>query len=209
MKLYNRKQLENIKLASKDDTRQTLNGLHFEGDSTVSTDGHKLMKVTWTVPQKAKNWPVNGVEWEKKDKPFILPRSTVEKALKNIPKQRGLAMPVLENVAIGLKKTEKDDPDKFVVQTSDLENTDNIEGKTVEGKFPNYKQVIPDYQNSESYRKVGISAHYLKEVCAQLEKYKNSSMVTLYMGNEKEPIVITADDDEGTEAEAVLMPMQL
>ena len=207
MKLFNRKQLENIKLASKDETRQSLNGLRIEGNSTIASDGHKLMRVTWTKPLDVKDWPANGVEWTKKDKPFTLPRSTVEKALKNIPKR--CAMPILENVAIGLKKTTAQDPDKFVVQTTDLENTDNVEGKTVIGQYPDYEKCIPDYKNPKDYRKVGLSAKHLKDICAQLEKYADSKMVTLYMGNEKEPVVITADDHEGTEAMALLMPMQL
>jgi len=34
-------------------------------------------------------------------------------------------------------------------------------------------------------------------------------MVTFYIGKETDPVVITADDKEGTEATAVLMPMKL
>lgn len=207
MKLFNKKQLENVKLASKDETRQVFCGLRIEGDSTVSTDGHRLMKVTWNKPRDIEDWPANGIKWAKKEEPFILPRSTVEKALRNIPKRP--AYPILENVAIGLKDTKGKGPDQFVVQTSDLENTDNVEGKTVEGKYPDYKQVIPDFENSKKYHKVGLSAKYLKEICAQLEKYKDSHMVTFYMGKETDPVVITADDKEGTEATAVLMPMKL
>jgi len=222
MKLFNKKQLEHIKLASKDETRQVLCGLRIEGDSTVSTDGHRLMKVTWNKPRDIEDWPANGIKWTKKDKPFILPRSTVEKALRNIPKRP--AYPILENVAIGLKDTNGKGPDKFVVQTSDLENTDNVEGKTVEGKYPDYKQIMPDYENliqeplslevnpnpAPQYIKVGLNARYLKEICTQLEKYKDRShMITLHVKEADSPVCITADDGEGTEAVAVVMPMKL
>lgn len=225
MKLFNRKQLENIKLSSKDDTRQTLTGLFFTGNSTVSTDGHRLMKVTANYTEENKNhladWPANGVNWNPSQDSFILARSTVEKAIKNIPKS---GHPQLDYVAIGLTTTPPGESKKAVCQTTDLDSVNNLETRTIEGKFPDYERCLPDYENLEhehlslevnpnpspKYIRVGISAKYLKEICAQLEKYQDKShMIALYIKDEISPICITAQDDEKTEALAVVMPMKL
>lgn len=268
MKLFNPKQLDNIKMSSRDETRQALNGLFFEGNSTIATDGHKLMRVTFTpkpLPDEViekelgkdyldhpdicesyalekyneknlEEWPANGIAWANSDKSFILPRSTVEKALKNIPKKASI--PLLKNVAIGLKENNGGETFKAVCQTTDLENIDNVEARLVDGKFPDYKQVIPDFKGSANYQRVIINAKYLKEICTQLEKYNDSShAVTLYLKKDKLSCVVNdpehpnsnpflmpeiktesgehfsmgiiANDDEGTEATAVLMPMRL
>lgn len=267
MILFNKKQLENVKMASKDETRQALNGLLIEGNSTIATDGHKLMKVTFTpnplsstVIEKElgkefvdnleiceswalekhniknlEEWPANGIPWANSDKPFILARSTVEKAIKNIPKRKDLA--ILQNVAIGLSEVKGLEPFKAVCQTTDLENTDNVEARTVDGKFPNYKQVLPDFEGSGDFQRVGVDAKHLKDICTQLEKYSDGSVkpITLYIKKdytiskdfmeESEnplgfPILevvkgenysmgITANDYQGTTATAVLMPVKL
>jgi len=144
MRLFNKKQLENIKMASKDETRAAINGLYIEGNSTIATDGHKLMKVTftpdplsstviekelgeefvdnleicesWALEKHNKdnkeNWPANSIPWADSEKPFILARSTVEKAIKNIPKK--CALPILQNVAIGLREVKDGQPVKAV-----------------------------------------------------------------------------------------------
>lgn len=215
MRLYNKKQLEIIKLASKDETRMALSGLYIDRDTTVTTDGHKLVTVK-SQPKPQEDWPANSIEWKKNDSdPFIISREQVEKAIKNIP--RKMAMPILSNVAIG--KVENDEGRKeLACQTTDLENTDKVEGREVDGKFPNYKQVIPPYLDTELYQAIGISAKYLKEVCTVMEKYREgSSKITLHIAKETKkqkepaalPIVLTSDDGEGTEIMAVIMTMRL
>jgi len=214
MRLYGRRQLEIIKLASKDETRTALCGLYIDRDTTVITDGHKLVTIT-SQPKPQEDWPANSIPWEKDDSaPFIISREQVEKALKNLP--RKASMPILQNVAIG--KIENEEGRKDVAcQTTDLDNTDKVEGREIEATFPNYKQVIPPYLDDTLYQSIGISAGYLKEICTVLEKYNNSKKVVLHIAKEtkkqtmpeNQPIVLTADDEEGTEAMAVIMPMKL
>jgi len=209
MKLLGKRNLEIIKLASNDETRQALNGLYVDGDTTVVTDGHKLIRVKSQSPPVC-DWPVNGIKWTVEE-PFIIDKKTVEKALKNIPKKQ--AMPILHNVAVGLIKVDEGEVKKAVCQTTDLERTENIEARTVEGKFPDYKRVIPDYENESEYSRIGISAKYLMEVCSVLKNYdEKMGFVTLYFkkeGTENHSIVLTAEDGEGNEATAVIMPVRL
>jgi len=220
MRLFNKKQLEIIKFSSTDPSRQALYGLLFDGNKTVATDGHRLVYVE-SEPEEGVEWQANGVEWSENDKPFIVHRPTIEKALKNIPKKPDL--PVLENAAIGLKVVPTGHPDKVICQTTDLDNTENVEARTVDSKFPSYEQVIPDFKNPDQYQRVGVNARYLKEVCMLLEKYEEKDhCITLYLkkdGMDEEngikklgehlSMVVTADDGKGTTATAILMPVRL
>lgn len=218
MRLYGKKQLEIIKLASKDETRQALAGMFIDRDTTVITDGHKLVTVK-SQPKPQEDWPANSIPWNKEDSdPFIISREQVEKAIKNIPKL-GKHDPnkILRNVAIG-KVLNDQGRKELACQTTDLDNIDNVAGREIDGKFPNYKQVIPDYMDETKYQPIGISATYLKEICAVFEKYQEGSrMITLHIAKqtkkqkqpENYPIVLTANDGEGTEAMAVIMPMRL
>ncbi len=219
MKLYNKKQHEIVKIASKDKTKPALQGLYIDGDTTVMTDGRKLMTVK-SNPMPTEEWPANSIPWKIDPDPFIISREQVEKSLKNIPRKPDF--PILGNVAIG-KVVNDTGLKELACQTTNLENTDKVEGREIDAKYPNYKQIIPPYKDEELYQAIGISATYLKEVCTLLEKYKERSrMITLHVRkkyipyNEKDkktvadfPIVLTADDGEGTEAMAVIMPMVL
>ena len=183
MKLYNKKQLEIVKYASKDLTRQVLTGLYVDGNTTVVTDGHKIIAVK-SEPKPQEDWPANSIPWKKKDaSPFIISKEQVEKALKNIPKNH--CLPILKNVAIG-KVDNNEGKKELACQTTDLDNTDKVEGREIDGTFPDFKQVIPDYHNEENYQAIGISAKYLKEVCTLFEKYQDrSNMITLHIRKSK------------------------
>ncbi len=220
MKLFNKKQLEIINLASPDETRVALNGLYFDGNKTVVTDGHRLVYVENTKQCIKEDWPANGIKWDGLETPFLVSKNTIQKALKNIPKKTDF--PILKNVAIGLKERVENEPENVICQTTDLENTDNIEARTIGAKFPNYKQIIPDFENSSLFQRVGLNATYLKEVCAVMEKYNSGPRtITLYvkkdeirdgkitLPGEHCPIVVTANDEEGTKATAIIMPVRL
>jgi len=182
MKLLGKRSLEIIKLACNDETRQALNGLYVDGDTTVVTDGHKLIRVKSQSPPVC-DWPANGIKWTVEE-PFIIDKKTVEKALKNIPKKQ--AIPILHNAAVGLIKVEEGTAKKAVCQTTDLERTENIETRTVDGKFPDYKRVIPDYENESEYSRIGISAKYLMDVCSILKNYdERMHLITLYFKKEE------------------------
>lgn len=243
MILFNRKQLENIKMASKDETRLALNGLLIEGNSTIATDGHKLMKVTFTpgpLPPAliekelgkefvdnleiceryalekhneafAADWPANGISWVGSEKPFILARSTVEKAIKNIPKKSGVSnLPILQNVAIGLSEVKGSEPFKAVCQTTDLDNTDNVEARVIDARFPQYEKIVPDFTGSGDFQRVGVDAKHLKDICAQLEKYSDGSVkpIILYLKKDKLTCKILGGGKDNLEVgNSFLMPV--
>ena len=210
MRILNRKQLENIRCASKDETRTGLCGLYVDGNKTVTTDGHRLMMVENKKAFPREDWPANGINWKRKPGPFIMDRVAVEKTLKNMNKKHD--RPILQNTAmVGLIETEEGKPAKVVSQTTDLDLTENLESRPLGGKFPNYAQVIPDYQDDGLYAKVGVNACYLEEACSILKKY-DSGAIAIHFHKEKTEnfsIVITAKDGEGTKATSIIMPMGL
>ena len=212
---YNKKQLEAVKFASKDETRPAIAGLRFEENRVIATDGHRLMIVTNTPSNDTKESfppsadfaePLTGEDFV----PFTVARKTVEKVAKNIPAKMG-ANDCLEVIKISPSKN----TNKIACQTFDFEETTTVETKPVDGKFPNYRQVLPDYSG---YQKIGINGAYLAEMAKELSKYNmNSKMVVLHIappeiagdGYVNGKIVITASDENGTEAEAIIMPMKL
>jgi len=212
---YNKKQLEAVKFASKDETRQAIAGLYFEENRVVATDGHRLMVVNSTPSNDTRESfppsddfaePKTGEDFE----PFTVPRKTVEKITKNIPSKMG-ENDCLEVIKIAPSKN----PKKIACQTFDFEETTTVETKPVEGRFPDYRQVLPDYSG---YQKIGINGAYLAEMAKELSKYDTKGkMVVLHIappeiageGYDKGRIIITAEDENGTKAEAVIMPMRL
>lgn len=213
MQLLNKKHLEIIKIASKDDHRTALQGIYVEAGRTTVTDGHRLMSVhSYHTDTDEKLAPF--IQWSPDKKPFVLPPVTVKEVLKNMPKKiRKGEEP--SKIAIGLKKSHNGGPEIIACQANYSNGTETVEGEITATHFPKCEQVIPkieDLNNPRKYTKTGISAKYLKEICALLETYDNNHLVTLHIArqdSENKPIVLTANDFDGTDAMAVIMPMKL
>jgi DNA polymerase III sliding clamp (beta) subunit (PCNA family) len=207
MKLYSKKQLQVVKGCSPDETRPALNGVLADKNKLVATDGHKMFIVEDKAIDSDKDWPVNGVDWQASNKPFIIPSSAINKAIKNIPKSKDTGgNPILEKVAIG------ETPENTItLQTTDLDTTDNIKTKKVDGKFPNYERVIPTLGEVGGYdKKVGLNAHYMIEALKLMINFADdkSKMVTFHMKDENHSIVLTCENEE-TKTTCVVMPMRL
>ena len=207
MKLYSKQQLQVVKACSKDETRAALNGVLVDKNKLVATDGHRMIVVEDKAIDNSKDWPVNGVDWQASNKPFIIPSSAINKAIKNIPKSKDTrGLPILEKVAIG------ETPENTItLQTTDLDTTDNVKTKTVDGKFPDYERVIPTLGEVGGYdKKVGLNAHYMIEALQLMINFADdkSKMVTFHMKDENHSIVLTCENEE-TKTTCVVMPMRL
>jgi DNA polymerase III sliding clamp (beta) subunit (PCNA family) len=91
-----------------------------------------------------------------------------------------------------------------------MQNSDNdkIESQALDGKFPDYKRVIPD---TTDYIKVGVNATYLKQICEVLEKSGNGNVVLNFKKEDtaNHPIVIENIDQCDEKITSVLMPVRL
>lgn len=228
MKLLSPKQLDLHKLVGKDEDRKGMTGIFIDGNEATVTNGHYIVEVKNLAPVESQDFPPNGVKWVGDINGFILDAETAKQARKTLPKGKQY-FDVVKHAAIGLIEDETGKV-KHNVQTTDYETFNNYQPVHIDGKFPNTKQkgIIPDYKNEKLYQRVGVDASYLKQILAELEKYRKNHIVTLYVRKKDKntssrkyktkttlkaetfPLVVTAqDDDLHNEALAVIMPVRL
>ena len=226
--LLSGKQLDLHKLVSKDETKKAQCGIFIKGNEATVTNGHYLMIVKSKANVSPGDFPANGVKWVGGMDGFILDAENAKQARKTLPKDKHLP-PVIKHAAIGLAE-ETDGIVTNVLQTTDYETFNTFKPETIDGHFPDIKRagIIPDYLDENIYQRVAVNAGYLKDILAQLEKYKKSGMVTLYVCTKDKKIratkkrsgstrkaetfpmvVTTQDDDIENEAMAMIMPMRL
>jgi DNA polymerase III sliding clamp (beta) subunit (PCNA family) len=214
MKTFTKNQLLVGKASSKDAGRHALNGILVEGNKTIATNGHIL--IMNENLEKTDPWELNGVQWEVDkwlshieeidETPFIISNEAVKKALKNFPKVKKYDHKNRSRMAIGQSKSScVTDMSAITMQNSD---NDKIESQAVDGKFPDYKRVIPD---TTDYIKVGVNATYLKQICEVLEKSGNGNIVLNFKKEDtaNHPIVIENIDQCDEKITSVLMPVRL
>jgi DNA polymerase III sliding clamp (beta) subunit (PCNA family) len=183
MKTFTKNQLLVSKASSKDATRPAINGVLVEGNKTIATNGHIL--IMNENLEKPEPWVLNGVGWES-ETPFIMGNEAVKKALKNFPKVKKDDTSNRSRMAIGQSKS------AIILDMSALtfQNADNdkLESQPVDGRFPNYKQILPD---TDTHLQVGIDSKLLKTICEVMEKSGNGHMVLKI----KNPNSITREGD--------------
>lgn len=158
MKLYSKYHLSVFHCASKDETRPNLNGVHLDADGgTWATDGHVLAHFEGPT-DSAEDYPQipGGPEPSNKPvRPVTVPRDTIERVIKAIPK-RG-SMPALEHAALD---TETSDPVTF--WTTDLESAQRHAAKPIEDFPVEVSQILADTEGRA--RTVTLSVKVLEKV---------------------------------------------
>ena len=208
MKTFTKNQLLVGKASSNDAGRHALNGILVEGNKTIATNGHMLIMNENLEANEP--WSLNGVQWEE-ETPFIISNEAVKKALKNFPKVKKSDHKNRSRMAIGQSSS----TGNVNISAITMQNSDNdkIESQAVDGRFPDYKRVIP---NTTDYIKVGVNATYLKQICEVLEKSGNGNIVlnfkkedTARDNSSNHPIVIENIDQCDEKITSVLMPVRL
>lgn len=145
-----RKQLEAISHASTDSTRQALCCLYVEPGRTVATDGHRLAVVEW----------VQDGEEIPEHEPFIIPREVVEGWLKIIPRKAPRNFP--ENGFLGVVIRKDEGVANYHWECLD-KNWNTLKGEflAVDGKFPDYRQVIPSEE--DTVKTFALSHNYIDD----------------------------------------------
>jgi hypothetical protein len=174
--MLNKHNLEIAELASKDESRFTLNAIYVTPEATVETDGHQLVMVT-TPDIDAESFPATpGVTPTKKFKPFLLDAETALKIAKAIP--RKTTLPVLACVAIGSEsdkeppkaaKGEDQQPGTAVLAVNNLESPQVFQPKKMKGNFPDYERVIP--KPGSEFFQVGFDLNILVPVLERFQKF--------------------------------------
>ena len=153
--LLNRAALELAKLASKEESRYTLQGISIEKDCAIATDGHILVHLANPSAGMAdSDFPViegqtaramNGTN-------VLVHRDAAIAALKAIPRKSNI--PVLRSAMMA-------EGGKLVV--TDLASTQTFPHE-VEGTFPNWRQIMPAEDKVPAVT-IGFDPRLMKQLC--------------------------------------------
>lgn len=91
---------------------------------------------------------------------------------------------------------------------SDLENTREIKPKSLEGRYPRWRDVLPKYDSGNSTT-ISVDPEYMAEVFAVLAKMtgEESHSVELTVPHDNERAVQITLKRPGIQATAVVMPL--
>jgi len=155
---YTTESLSVVHAASDDATRYNINSVHFTEDgSTVATDGHMLAKVTPEKPVKVQPFTV--------ELGGLVP---VAKEVKRARKSGG---------HLSLENPEDIGAPGYGVTVPFLAATKSVTGKVqlarVDGDYPNYRQMIPALDDSNSLS-VGVSLSVLERMVAIAREFTDT-----------------------------------
>jgi hypothetical protein len=152
--MLNKHNLSIASFASKEVRRYTLNGILVNPDSTVATDGHRLLWVSGAPDRKSADYPqVPGFAGASDEfASFILNREAALAISKVTPTKESI--PILNHVAVSA--------DGSAIAVTDLERPQVFPVRPLAGKYPNYEAVIPKWEDA-AFR-VTLDASYLAEI---------------------------------------------
>ena len=196
------------KLCDPESSRYALGGVRLERDKdgtphAVVTDGRRILAVTWQE-DKAQDYPSIGLDPSPKPGfETIIPKKVCEEAAKLPPRKTG--KPILANVVID----ETESNGKVHLGATDLETDRKISPKSLEGKFPRWRDHFQDYQPHESTT-MSVDCRMLAEILTVIQKSllgDDQTKINLAVPhNPRRAIIITSRDHEGVESQAVLAP---
>lgn len=209
--LYNKNNLLVCLATSKNANRPELNGVYFKKDKTIATDSYVLVEVK--NPSEMANQAEDLPELPDKSKPFtgfpnkglIIPAKSVAKVIKNLAEVKNDNLPVLNNCWFIAPKT----PDTSTIITTDLEKTDSVTVKNVDGSFPETNQVI-DKAKSKANQKVVVDIKKMKQVIDTIDKMDlpDQAIISISVPDKNDPVLIQAQTRQGQEINALVMPVQ-
>ena len=201
-----------VAATSKDNTRYAINGVlgerHEQGRcAAVATDGRRLLKATWDDAEARKRHPAPKGHATNPKPGFsaIIPPDDWHQVDKNTPKNapyHSLRDSLLDELSA--TPTHAD----FVADTT----TGPIEIRTglIDGKFPDYEQVIPQYNEGEDAIAYTVDPHMLAntlKTLADVADLERGQAVRLIVPTDvTKPLVISTSAPHEPQVLAVQMP---
>src|SRR5262249_41626771 len=150
-------ELSLAKLASKEETRYTLQAICVQPKHTVVTDGHILVAVTHVTERKDTDYPeTSGLEHNPVSAGEVLISSEAAlNAAKALPKK---GVPVLQNAALGT------DGKLYV---NDFSNVTSY-GSHVSGQFPRWEMVVP---KDKPIAEISFNASLMEDLCSYIRQH--------------------------------------
>jgi hypothetical protein len=205
--MLNKHNLAIASLASKEESRFTLNAILVTPECTIETDGHQLVMVTTPKDVPVDSFPqVPGIPPATLDfKPFLLPAAEAQKIAKSLPKKT--TIPALLHAGIS---TPADDSEDNLIFVTDPEAAQSFRIRKVKGNFPDHNRVMP--KPDDSRFQIALDARLLRTVLGTLDSFVDSRQnapVRFYFKSPNEALRIDADNGEtGQHMTAVVMPMR-
>jgi len=247
------------KLADTENSRYALGGVKFErGKPTskgkdqkpgeplaIATDGCKLAVLTWPEPNPD-DYPTAGAGADFSAQPnpefsAIVPAGAcveAARAVKKLGKRLLGSKPILGNVAIDESQAVSNGkPGRVPMFTTDLEAGRRVDPQVLDGRYPAWQQVCPNYTADNSVS-VQLDAKFLRELLEVVEGHCYDSnigraAVTLTLGVDpgekiettgedgrkhaakrplaargwQSPVLLTAVTADGRKAAGVVMPV--
>lgn len=179
--------------ASKDGTRPMLMQIRAYRDGeetvTVATDGYTLSEVREKTPP-AEEFPLlPGDIVATEIKECFVPAEVAKAISPMLPKKTSL--PIL-SYALAQKDR---------LTTTDLERATTFTTREVEGKFPDYKELIP----KPAEMRVSIDPDKVRQA---LDVLKGHRSITIEFGEKKISPVVLRGESDGTKTTVVIMPLR-
>jgi len=181
--------------------RGEIRGLYISPKETCATDGFTLARVQTSKLEREEIPKFEGKKVNFDFKPFILPREETEKLLKIFPKTA--EFPVLEHIFL-LKQT----PDWIEFGSTDLGSINIVKCRTIEGEFPNYKQVL---ERKGRHIKILLNIDFLFKISKFLKEFIDDPLRNVELQipvEEGKPIHFLAEKKNGKKAQIILMPIR-
>lgn len=193
-------------LAARDTSRHPINGVFVAREAggkclAVATDGRRLIRVRWNDKHLRPKFPAVGLGSVESVKDFsaIVATKQWDDAGKAIPKRAN--KPILEHCLL----------DETGINGK--VTMGSLNGDTVEGKFPGYKNVIPNYTIGKDAVEIDVNPKLMAEILKVVETVatddKSRSIRLVVPTDPSRPIVIKGHTADGIEATAILMPITL
>ena len=221
--LINRRALSVHQFTSTDETRTALHNIRLNPDgSTEATNGHYLVRVSPNGDRPADDeYPATPGEIAViPDEGITIPAANAKSAEKAIDKKAGRKLPTLEWAAV---KGNAWKGGQCEIVSTDLETVRRESFQVADGQFPNTDQIrdtrAKQTEKEGSTVRVSVDARLLSQICAfytaDRGKGRQSPIILEIPIQDPAatagvtPILITGSDEDGTEIEAILMPMRI
>lgn len=197
---YNKNNFLVSNIASKDNTRPILTGIKFETNATIATDGYKLM--ICETPKDISSEDLGDLP-SVKDNNYnvIIPKDMVDNVSRSLPKK-----PIFEWLKNAYFTNNSDNTSVEMI-TTDGVSTQKHTGKTIEGEYPKYSEVVPKGKPINSVR---LNIKYLKQIVDTFAKMDiEDGCINIQTYADLLPVSITAKTSQDQNVQAVIMPVKV
>jgi DNA polymerase III sliding clamp (beta) subunit (PCNA family) len=211
MSIYNKNNLLIHEIASKDEGRPELTGVLFKKNRAVATDGYVLIEVknneNFANPNEYPALPnKRSIMTNFSKKGYLLPAKSVKKALSNLNESENDRLEILNNCIFLNTRDENINE----IATTDLENTNIVSTKSIDGEYPDTQKVIP--QTDKGYSKTILDIRKLKQVIDVISKmdlpdFKTIELLTPEYDKDKPTIIKTTTTKE-QKITGIIMPVK-